>query len=176
MIGSNPAQESDGKPSQQTNFGSVSMPFLDMTSFQPARAKAQSGFESMESMDSALNSTKTTPLNYMRGSRNQQQSDSIHSNKNEQNEDSLCTFLRTSASAHSESNPDLLNAETFGESSEASEPWSDSTPVMARMPLRPIQLSADPDLNSFSMDSLNLNSSSYHEGPEPYYGHSSVRK
>lgn len=178
MLGSSPSVDTDGQPSQQRiNFGSVSMPFLDMNSFQPARPKRQSGFESMESMDSALNSTKTTPLNYMRSSvsnRNQQTSEPIHaSSTGEQFEDNnLNSFLRTSASAHNESTADLLNTETFGESSDP-ELWSE-TPVTAHTALRQTQLSSDPDLNSFNLDSLNLNSGNYQEEIEPYYARNSV--
>jgi len=176
MLDSNPTIKTDEQPSQRTTFGNVSMPFLDMNSFQPPRPKAQSGFESMESMDSALNSTKTTPLNYMRSSvpnRGHKIAESAHTVKNAQSEDdNLNAFLRSSASIHSESNVDLLNSETFGESSDP-EAWSEM-PATAHVSLRQSQLPSDSDLNSFGMESLNLNTSGYQEGFEPYYARSSV--
>lgn len=176
MLGSNANTASDEQPSQRTTFGNVSMPFLDMNSFQPTRAKTQSGFDSMESMDSALASTKTTPLNYMRSSAsniNQKTAESFHAGKGEHSEDgNLNAFLRTSASAHSESNPDILNAETFGESSDP-EPWNE-TPITTHASLRQAQLPSDSDLNSFSLENLNLNTNSFQEGFEPLYARSSV--
>lgn len=168
MLGSNPNTASDEQPSERTTFGNVSMPFLDMNSFQPARAKAQTGFDSMESMDSALASTKTTPLNYMRSSASNRSQKITESTE----DGSLNAFLRSSASAHSESNADLLNSETFGESSDP-EPWNES-PVTTHASLRQSQLPSDSDLNSFTIESLNLNVGSYQEGYEPYYSRTAV--
>ena len=168
MLGSNPNTASDEQPSERTTFGNVSMPFLDMNSFQPARAKAQTGFDSMESMDSALASTKTTPLNYMRSSASNRSQKFTESTE----DGSLNAFLRTSASVHSESNPDLLNAETFGESSDP-EPWNE-TPATTHGSLRQSQLPSDSDLNSFSIEHLNLNTNSYQEGFEPLFARNSV--
>ena len=168
MLGSKPNTASDEQPSERTTFGNVSMPFLDMNSFPPARAKAQTGFDSMESMDSALASTKTTPLNYMCSSASNRSQKITESTE----DGSLNAFLRSSASAHSESNADLLNSETFGESSDP-EPWNE-TPVTAHASLRKSQLPSDSDLNSFTIESLNLNVDSYQEGYEPYYSRTAV--